>query len=237
MSSFTKNPERKLLKKQRQSHARGDKDQALKVQGEINLFYRRQVANEKNKKKRELKMNEKKMTDDEFMNQFQKENKKLFKVKQAKEKNEGYQKKLSLEKDKKRAKILLKKEMKKEQEMENKKHLEEENKKYKEAEALTNERLKDHEAKLKVEKPDMIDELEESLLKKTKNNKKKTKKLLKKTIQQKAMFLEMIIQGYMDEHKVSYEEAEKKVSEMMNQKESVPNNVESLQDMANCAKL
>ena len=174
MSSFTKNPERKLLKKQRQAHARGDKDQALKIQGELNLFYRRQVANEKNKKKRERKLKEKKMTDDEFMNQFKKENKKLFKVKQAKEKNERYQKKLSIEKDKKRAKILLKKEMKKEQEQENKKHLVEDYKKYKEAEELTDERLKNHEAKLKVEKPDMIDELEESLLKKTKNNKKKT---------------------------------------------------------------
>ena len=108
--------------------------------------------------------------------------------------------------------------MKKEQEQENKKHLEEEYKKYKEAEALTNERLKNHEAKLKVEKPDMIDQLEASILKETNNNKKKTKKLLKKSIQQKAMFIEMIIQGYMDKHKVPYVEAEKKVSKMMNKR-------------------
>ena len=141
------------------------------------------------------------LTDDEFMNQCQKDNKKLFKDREELEMKERENKKKSIEKQVRRAKILQAKKEKEEQEQMNmiqhKLDMDEYKKKL-------NKKLKEHEELLKVEQSEkMYDQIMKEI-----KNKKLAIKACKKEIKQRSMMIEVAIQGYMDQHKVSYEEAQ-----------------------------
>ena len=144
------------------------------------------------------------LTDDEFMNQYQKDNKKLFKDREELEMKERENKKKSNEKQVRRAEILQAKKKKEEQKrmnmIQHKLDMDENKKKVK---GLI-KKLEEHEELLKVEQSEkMYDQIMKEI-----KNKKLAIKACKKQIKQRSMMIEVAIQGYMDQHKVSYEEAQ-----------------------------
>ena len=232
----TKNPERKLNKQIRLAKGKGNIKKVEGLQQDLDHFLKCKESKEKNKAVKEQKKQLTSMSDDEFLNQAQQYNKQHFRDKQEKEKKEKEVTKRSLEKDRLRTKISNNMKVKQEQDSENLEHLrlaydKQEQKKQK---ILNN--MKGHEAKLKVEKYEELDKLHGSIMKGLNGNKKKTKKLYNKIIKEHAQMIEFAIQGYMDEHKVDYEEASNKFYLQMREPRQTKN-PEPLQILNNCAKL
>ena len=208
INAVTKDPERKMKKQIRKAKSKGDLAKVEELQNNLSDFLKREEINAKNKEAREKKKEQKQkmnnLSDDDFMNQCQKDNKKLFNNKDELEKKERENKKKSIEKQVRRAKILQAKKEKEEQEQMNmiqhKLDMDENKKKVKEL----NKKLEEHEALLKVEQSEkMYDQIMKEI-----KNKKLAIKACKKQIKQRSMMIEVAIQGYMDQHKVSYEEAQ-----------------------------
>ena len=207
INAVTKDPERKMKKQIRKAQSKGDLAKVEELENNLLDFFKREENNAKNKEKKEKKKEQKQkmdnLTDDEFMNQCQKDNKKLFKDREELEMKERENKKKSIEKLVRRAKILQAKKEKEEQEQMNmiqhKLDMDENKKKVKEL----IKKLEEHEELLKEQSEKMYDQIMEEI-----NNKKLANKTYKKQIKQRSMMIEVAIQGYMDQHKVSYEEAQ-----------------------------
>ncbi len=155
---------------------------------------------------KEEKKNKNNLTDDMFMDQCKKENKKSFKERQELERKERENKKKSEENIKHRAKILQAKKDKDEQEQKNMVQHKLEYDNYKKEEGELNKRLESHEALMKVENSEELDTMYDQIMKEIKN-KKLANKTYKKQLKQKSMMIEVAIQGYMEQHDVLYEEA------------------------------
>ena len=177
-----------------------------------------------------------KETDEDVFNAAQKYNKQHFKDKQDKETKDKAEKKRSLEKGRLRTKVTNDKKVKQEQESENLAHqrLEYDKQGLKKQKVLNN--MKEHEAKLKVDKYEELDQLHDSIMKGLNGNKKKTKKIYNKIIKEHAQMIELAIQGYMDEHEVDYEEASNKFYLQMREPRQTKN-PEPLRILDNYAKL
>ena len=208
INAVTKDPERKMKKQIRKAKSKGDLAKVEELENNLLDFFKREENNAKNKEKKEKKKAQKQkmdnLTDDEFMNQCQKDNKKMFKDREELEMKERENKKKSNEKQVRRAEILQAKKEKEEQKrmnmIQHKLDMDENKKKVKEL----IKKLEKHEELLKVEQSEkMYDQIMEEI-----NNKKLANKTYKKQIKQRSMMIEVAIQGYMDQHKVSYEEAQ-----------------------------
>ena len=202
----TSNPVRKLNKQIRTAMEKGKEEKAKGFEQELQDFLKRQAINEKNKKLKEKKKNKNNLTDDMFMEQFQKENEKLYKDKEELMLKERENKKKSEENKVKRSKILQAKKEKEEQEKENMIQLKLDYENYKKEEGEMNKRLEEHEALLKVETSEELEKMYDQIMKGIKN-KKLANKTYKKQIKQKSMMIEVAIQGYMEQRDIPYEEA------------------------------
>ena len=202
----TANPVRKLNKKIRLFKEKGQDEKAKEYEKELAHFLKCQAINEKNKMIKEEKKNKNNLTDDMFMDQCKKENKKSFKERQELERKEKEQQKKSKENIKHRSMILQAKKEKEEQEQKNmiQHKLDYEN--YKKKEGELNKKLVSHEALMKVENSEELDKMYDQIMKEIKN-KKLANKTYKKQLKQKSMMIEVAIQGYMEQHDVPYEEA------------------------------
>ena len=204
----TSNPVRKLNKKIRESKKKGQHEKAELLQQELDHILKCQAINEKNKKLKEKKKNKNKLTDDMFMEQYQKENAKLFTETDEELKlKEREQKKKSIENKVKRAKILQAKKEKEEQKQEIMNQLKVGKELYKKKGKELDKRLEEHEVFMKVEKSEELDKVYDKVMDEIKN-KKLANRTYKKELKQRSMMIEVAIQGYMDQHKVSYEEAQ-----------------------------
>ena len=118
INAVTKDPERKMKKQIRKAKSKGDLAKVEELQNNLSDFLKREEINAKNKEAREKKKEKKQkmnnLSDDDFMNQCQKDNKKL-KDKDELEKKERENKKKSIENMVRRAKILQAKKEKEEQ--------------------------------------------------------------------------------------------------------------------------
>ena len=199
----TSNPVRKYNKKIRLSKEKGQHEKAKLLQQELDHILKCQAINEKNKKLKQKKKNKNNLTDDMFMDQCIKENDKRSKDKEELNRKETEQKKKSIETKVRRAKILRAKKEEQEQEQETMIQLKLDYDNYKQEEKELNKRLEGHVALMKVEELDkMYDQIMEEI-----SNKKLANRTYKKQLRQRSMMIEVAIQGYMDQHKVSYEEA------------------------------
>ena len=211
INAVTKDPERKKKKQIRKAESKGDIAQVEKLQIELASIQECKANDAKNKEKKEKKKAQKQkmdnLTDDEFMNQCQKDNKKLFKDREELEMKERENKKKSIEKQVHRTKILQAKKEKEEQEQMNmiqhKLDMDENKKKVKEL----IKKLEEHEALLKVEQSEKLEKMYDQIMKEIKN-KKLAIKACKKQIKQRSMMIEVAIQGYMELNGVPYEEAQ-----------------------------
>ena len=231
----TKNPGRKINKQIRRAKEKGDLKKVEELHQELQHFLKCQATNGRNKRIKEQKKQMTSMSDDEFLNQAQKYNKQRFKDKQEKEKKDKENKKRSLEKERLRIKVMNDKKVKQEQESENQGHLKLEYESHEQKKKELLENMKEHEAKLKVEKYEELDKLHDSITKGVNGNKKKTKKIYNKIIKGHAKMIEVAIQGYMDEHEVDYEKAHQFIYSKMFQ--PLVEEVAPLQILDYCAKL
>ena len=207
----TKNPLRKLLKKQRQAHEKGHGQLALSLQGEINHFLKCQEVNKKKQLEKAVRKKRETMTEDEVFEEAQKWN----------QENLGDEKK-RLSREKKMSDMEKKRSRSKK-----KRQITQQVQKIQEEDRLSThtmseihnkgflQHVKGHEATLKVEKSDEIDGLYNEISHKG-LNKKKTQKAVTRILENKCILIEMAIQGYMEEHNVPYEDAKIKVYEIMN---------------------
>ena len=211
INAVTKDPERKLNKKIRRAETKGDIAKVEELQNELAILRKCQAINEKNKEAREKKKEKKQkmnnLSDDDFMNQCQKDNKKLFNNKDELEKKERENKKKSIEKQVRRAKILQAKKEKEEQEQMNMIQHKLDMDEYKKKEKELIKKLEEHEALLKVEQSEKLKKMYDQIMEEI-NNKKLANKAYKKQIKQSSMMIEVAIQGYMELNGVSYEEAQ-----------------------------
>ena len=213
----TSNPVRKLKKKIRLSKEKGQHEKAKLLQQELDHILKCQATNEKNKKLKQKKKNKNNLTDDMFMDLCQKENEKRSKDKEELIQKEREQKKKSEENKVKRAKILQAKKEKEEQELKNKIQRKLEYDNYKKKGKELDKRLDKHEEVMKEGIPDELKKLYEEVMNKN-NNKKLANRTYKKQIKQRSMMIEVAIQGYMDLHKVSYEEAQEVLYDILRKK-------------------
>jgi len=202
----TSNPVRKLNKKIRLSKEKGQHEKAKRLQQELDHILKCQATNEKNQKLKQKKKDKNNLTDDMFMDQCQKENEKRSKDKEELVLKEKELKKKSIENKVRRAKILQAKKEKEEQEQGNMIQLKLDYDNYKQKETELDKRLEGHVALMKVEKSEELDKMNAKIMKEIKN-KKLANRTYKKQLKQRSMMIEVAIQGYMDQHKVSYEEA------------------------------
>ena len=211
INAVTKDPERKMKKQIRKAQSKGDLAKVEELENNLLDFFKREENNAKNKEKKEKKKEQKQkmdnLTDDEFMNQCQKDNKKLFKDREELEMKERENKKKSIEKLVRRAKILQAKKEKEEQEQMNMIQHKLDYEKFKKEEGKLNKKLKEHGELVKVEQSEKLEKMYDQIKEEIKN-KKLANKTYKKQIKQRSMMIEVAIQGYMDQHKVSYEEAQ-----------------------------
>jgi len=221
---MTSNPQRKWLKKLRNAST---EEQTKKAEAMLKAL-------------RPLKPKKKdtKESDEDVFNEAQKYNKEHFKDKQDKEAKDKAEKKRSLEKARLKCALLDKHKKDKDEQINSQKELKECHEQYKKEEGLLHQRLKDHESTLKVKQCDKLTILHDSIMMETNNNKKKTKKIYNKIIKHQTKVIEMAIREYMDDHKVTYEEAHGSIYSNM-----FPPLVEEvvearpLQLLDNCAKL
>ena len=203
----TANPVRKLKKKIRSSIEKGQEEKAKEYEKELAHFLKCQAINEKNKKLKEKKKNKNKLTDDMFMELYQKENAKLFTETDEELKlKEREQKKKSIENKVKRAKILQAKKEKEEQKQEIMNQLKVGKELYKKKGKELDKRLEEHEVFMKVENSEELDKVYDKVMDEI-NNKKLAYRTYKKQLKQRSMVIEFAIQGYMEKHDVQYEEA------------------------------
>ena len=120
---------------------------------------------------------------------------------------ETEQKKKSEENMVRRAKILQAKKEKEEQKKVNKEQLKLDYENYKKKGKELDKRLESHEVFMKEETPDELKKLYDQIMREIKN-KKLANRTYKKQLKQRSMMIEVAIQGYMDQHEVSYEEAQ-----------------------------
>ena len=126
--------------------------------------------------------------------------------KQEKEKNDKQEKMKSLEKEKRYALIMKNKQLEEDKEQEKKGQLDVDILLYKKSKSENNQKLEKHEDMLKND-TDAVKKMYDTIMFNVNNNKKKTKKIMNKIFQKQALGIEMAIQGYKEEKKVSYEEA------------------------------
>tara|TARA_Y100000389_G_C17302752_1_gene433797 strand:- start:41 stop:736 length:696 start_codon:yes stop_codon:yes gene_type:complete len=217
----TSNPVRKLNKKIRLSEAKGQHGKVAQYKKELDELLKRQAINKKNKELKEQqeqkKQTMKSLTDNDFMNMCLQENKQQFKEKQSKEKNEKEEKKRSLEKAKRYATIMKNKQLEEEKEQETKGQLDVDIALYKNRESEVNQKLDKHEDMLKGDS-ESVKKMYDTIMFNENKNKKKTKKKMNKIFQKQALMIEMAIQGYKEEKKVSYEEAFKHIHKQLRHK-------------------
>jgi len=213
----TSKPVRKLNKKIRLSKEKGQHEKAKLLQQELDHILKCQATNEKNKKLKQKKKNKNNLTDDMFMDQCQKENEKRSKDKEELILKEREQKKKSIENMVKRAKILQAKKEKEEQKKVNKEQLKLEYDNYKKKGKELDKRLESHEVFMKEANPDELKKLYDEVMGEI-NNKKLADRTYKKQLKQRSMMIEVAIQGYMDQHKVSYEEAQEVLYDILRKK-------------------
>ena len=213
----TSNPVRKLNKKIRLSKEKGQHEKAKLLQQELDHILKCQAINEKNQKLKQKKKNKNNLTDDMFMDLCQKENEKRFKDKEELIQKERAQKKKSIENMVRRAKILQAKKEKEEQKKVNKEQLKLDYDNYKKKGKELDKRLESHEVLMKVEKSEELDKLYDQIMREIKN-KKLANRTYKKQLKQRSMMIEVAIQGYMDQHGVSYEEAQEVLYDILRKK-------------------
>ena len=213
----TSNPVRKLNKKIRLSKAKGQHEKAKLLQQELDHILKCQATNEKNQKLKQKKKNKNNLTDDMFMDQCQKENEKRSKDKEELIQKERDNKKKSIENKVKRAKILQAKKEKEEQKQENMIQLKLDYDNYKKKGKELDKRLESHVVVMKEETPDELKKLYDKVMGEI-NNKKLADRTYKKQLKQRSMMIEVAIQGYMDQHKVSYEEAQEVLYDILRKK-------------------
>ena len=213
----TSNPVRKLNKKIRLSKEKGQHEKAKLLQQELDHILKCQATNEKNKKLKQKKKNKNNLTDDMFMDLCQKENEKRSKDKEELIQKEREQKKKSIENKVKRAKILQAKKEKEEQKQENMIQLKLDYDNYKKKGKELDKRLESHEVFMKEEKPEDLEKMYDQIMREIKN-KKLANRTYKKELKQRSMMIEVAIQGYMDQHKVSYEEAQEVLYDIIRKK-------------------
>jgi hypothetical protein len=247
----TKDPLRKLMKKQRQAHAKGNGQLSLDLQGEINHFHKCLEVNEKKKIKKEIMKKRGTMTDDEIFEEALKWNMENHRDKENRldmeKKKDDMEKKKS--RTKKKRQITL--QVQKIREEDRLASLQAEHDMSVKHNKAFMKRVKYHEKKVKSREPDELrdsDELREPETemvikgnpKKKGVHKKKVKKIQNRILENKGLLIEMTIQGYMDEHKVSYKDARTKIYEFMNEPPSTDTKevepwIEEIED--NVAKL
>ena len=213
----TSNPVRKLKKKISLSKAKGQHEKAKLLQQELDHILKCQKTNEKNQKLKQKKKNKNNLTDDMFMDQCQKENEKHSKDKEELMLKERDNKKKSIENMVRRAKILQAKKEKEEQKQENMIQLKLDRDNYKKKEGELNKRLESHEVFMKEEKSEDLEKMYDQIMREIKN-KKLANRTYKKQLKQRSMMIEVAIQGYMDQHKVSYEEAQEVLYDIIRKK-------------------
>ena len=214
----TSNPVRKLNKKIRLSKAKGQHEKAKLLQQELDHILKCQKTNEKNKKLKEKKKNKNNLTDDMFMELYQKENAKLFTETDEELKlKEREHKKKSIENKVRRAKILQAKKEKDEQKKINKEQIKVGKELYKKKGKELDKRLEEHEVFMKVEKSEELDKMYDKVMDEI-NNKKLADRTYKKQLKQESMMIEVAIQGYMDQHDVQYEEAQEVLYDIIRKK-------------------
>ena len=213
----TSNPVRKLKKKIRLSKAKGQHEKAKLLQQELDHILKCQAINEKNQKLKQKKKNKNNLTDDMFMDQCLKENEKRSKDKEELILKEREQKKKSIENMVRRAKILQAKKEKEEQKQENMIQLKLDRDNYKKKEGKLIKKLEGHEVFMKESNPDELKKLYDKVMGEIKN-KKLANRTYKKELKQRSMMIEVAIQGYMDQHKVSYEEAQEVLYDILRKK-------------------
>ena len=213
----TSNPVRKLNKKIRLSKEKGQHEKAKLLQQELDHILKCQAINEKNQKLKQKKKNKNNLTDDMFMDQCQKENEKRSKDKEELIQKEREQKKKSEENKVKRAKILQAKKEKEEQKKVNKEQLKLEYDNYKKKGKELDKRLESHEVFMKEEKSEDLEKMYDQIMREIKN-KKLANRTYKKELKQRSMMIEVAIQGYMDQHGVSYEEAQEVLYDILRKK-------------------
>ena len=209
--------ERGLRKKIRLSKDKGQEEKAKGFEQDLQHFLKCQAINARNKKLKQKKKNKNNLTDDMFMDQCQKENEKRSKDKEELIQKETEQKKKSIENKVKRAKILQAKKEKEEQKQKNMIQLKLDRDNYKKKEGELNKRLESHEVFMKEETPDELKKLYDKVMGEI-NNKKLANRTYKKQLKQRSMMIEVAIQGYMDQHKVSYEEAQEVLYDILRKK-------------------
>ena len=213
----TSKPVRKLTKKIRLSKEKGQHEKAKLLQQELDHILKCQATNEKNQKLKQKKKNKNNLTDDMFMDQCLKENEKLSKDKEELILKEREQKKKSIENMVRRAKILQAKKEKEEQKQENMIQLKLDRDNYKKKEGELNKRLESHEVFMKEEKSEDLEKMYDQIMREIKN-KKLANRTYKKELKQRSMMIEVAIQGYMDQHEVSYEEAQEVLYDIIRKK-------------------
>ena len=213
----TSNPVRKLNKKIRLFKAKGQHEKAKLLQQELDHILKCQAINEKNQKLKQKKKNKNNLTDDMFMDQCLKENEKRSKDKEELIQKEREQKKKSEENMVRRAKILQAKKEKEEQKKVNKEQLKLEYDNYKKKGKELDNRLESHVVFMKVEKSEELDKMYDQIMREIKN-KKLADRTYKKELKQRSMMIEVAIQGYMDQHGVSYEEAQEVLYDILRKK-------------------
>ena len=213
----TSNPVRKLNKKIRLSKEKGQHEKAKLLQQELDHILKCQATNEKNQKLKQKKRNKNNLTDDMFMDQCQKDNEKHSKDKEELILKEREQKKKSIENKVKRAKILQAKKEKEEQKQENMIQLKLDYDNCKKKEKELDKRLESHVEVMKEANPDELKKLYDKVMGEI-NNKKLADRTYKKQLKQRSMMIEVAIQGYMDQHKISYEEAQEVLYDILRKK-------------------
>ena len=213
----TSNPVRKLNKKIRLSKEKGQHEKAKLLQQELDHILKCQATNEKNQKLKQKKKNKNNLTDDMFMDQCQKENEKRSKDKEELMLKERENKKKSIENMVKRAKILQAKKEKEEQKQENMIQLKLDYDNCKKKGKELDKRLESHEVFMKEEKSEDLEKMYDQIMREIKN-KKLADRTYKKQLKQRSMMIEVAIQGYMDQHKVSYEEAQEVLYDILRKK-------------------
>ena len=116
-----------------------------------------------------------------------------------------------------RAKILQAKKEKEEQKQENMIQLKLDRDNYKKKEGELNKRLESHEVFMKEEKSEDLEKMYDQIMREIKN-KKLANRTYKKELKQRSMMIEVAIQGYMDQHEVSYEEAQEVLYDILRKK-------------------
>jgi hypothetical protein len=211
MSSFTKNPTRKLTKKIRQALEKGQEEKAAEFQKELDELLKCLATNKKNKEKKAQKEQTKQvmnsMSDEEFMNQCVQDNTQRLQEKDEKDKKDKAAKEKAMEQAKRRASILKKKQQKETQHKENNNQLHIDFEECKKKEGIFHKHVKQHIDTLKEDYKDYYDTVYQDTLNREKNNKKKAKKKLNNLLKQQSLFLEMKTHEYMEQQGVSYEEA------------------------------